>query len=366
MNQQQKVGQDVAVRAVGDKSQREQQIEAKILNQSPKMKTLATGLKSQGGAQARIMTGLLVALYLVAFLAPGFHFAWVPVVGMALIFAFASLELYQAIGRRLYPMYLLPMVVGTLLGLLPCLVWIWYHDLSGWQNISLRTVTLSPAMLSNNAWLTVMNWMLGLGIALYAVVFLLYAFLVQMIQLLLQGPAALPSAVASTSASATLSFPLACVCLFMFAIPNGWRWLVLIVLLSSLTDMTAYYAGRFWGKRAVVPKLSPTKTFAGTVAALAMSAVVSALFFVLFLRGNLPQFEGVGINLVFGIFFGLLVGLAIQMGDWLCSAIKRWCELKDFSKTLPGHGGVLDRFDSLIAALPVGLLLAFFYYMIEH
>jgi phosphatidate cytidylyltransferase len=134
---------------------------------------------------------------------------------------------------------------------------------------------------------------------------------------------------------------------------------VLVLLASFASDTGAYYAGSWFGKRKIWPAISPKKTWAGSVGgALTCVAVCLILGFAV---GDWP----------FGraswgtwIALGLALNLASQFGDFFESALKRSLDAKDSGALLPGHGGVLDRIDSLLFAAPVykaaSLLLASF------
>ena len=122
-------------------------------------------------------------------------------------------------------------------------------------------------------------------------------------------------------------------------------WLVLVVITS---DLMGYFGGRLIGGPKFWPRLSPKKTWSGTVAGWAGAGLV-----------------GIGFALQFGqpvwlILFSALTAFAAQMGDIVESAIKRRAEVKDSSNLIPGHGGLLDRFDALIGAAVFVLAWGFF------
>jgi phosphatidate cytidylyltransferase len=119
-------------------------------------------------------------------------------------------------------------------------------------------------------------------------------------------------------------------------------WLVLIVVAS---DVLGYFVGRIFGGPKFWPAISPKKTWSGTVAGWAGAALVGAGFW-------FAGFAGPALVLV-----SVIVAFAGQMGDIWESWIKRRSGVKDASSLIPGHGGVLDRFDALIGALVVLMLL---------
>lgn len=116
-----------------------------------------------------------------------------------------------------------------------------------------------------------------------------------------------------------------------------------VFLIVSVTDSFSQLFGRLLGNHKLCPKLSPGKTWEGL-----LGGLVSAMVITWLLRFLLP---GMTLLRIFGL--GLTIALSATMGDLLFSSIKRKIGIKDFSGILPGHGGILDRFDSLIVAAPV-------------
>jgi phosphatidate cytidylyltransferase len=130
---------------------------------------------------------------------------------------------------------------------------------------------------------------------------------------------------------------------------------VLLPLLTTWAgDTTAYFAGRAWGRARLAPAVSPGKTVVGAVAGLAGSTG-AAMALSAALLGSLP---GTGVGLLTSAWIGLLLGAAGQLGDLTESMLKREAGVKDSGTLLAGHGGMLDRIDSLLFAIPTtwGLL----------
>jgi len=121
--------------------------------------------------------------------------------------------------------------------------------------------------------------------------------------------------------------------------PQGVQWVFWLFLVVFLSDTAAYVTGMALGKRKLYPQVSPGKTVEGAIGALLISVVVGTLG-AQFLLPNLTWFEAVLLSLV--------VGLLAQVGDLVESWIKRVFSVKDSGRFLPGHGGLLDRIDSLI------------------
>ena len=125
-------------------------------------------------------------------------------------------------------------------------------------------------------------------------------------------------------------------------LPQGRNWLLLALVVTWAFDTAAYFAGRYLGKRRLTPGLSPGKTVEGFAAGLLASALVATLF---------ARWLPVGPVLLFGL--GALAGIAAQVGDLVFSAVKRAAGHKDAGRIIPGHGGVLDRFDSMLLTAPL-------------
>ena len=137
------------------------------------------------------------------------------------------------------------------------------------------------------------------------------------------------------------------------AVASGGLLLLLPLLLTWASDIGAFFVGRAFGKRKLMPSVSPGKTVAGAIGGLVVTVIVGWLYtrFVLAPTTQLAFVRG-------GVFiFGFLVSVAAQVGDLAESLLKREAGMKDSSHIIPGHGGVLDRFDSLLFVLPVSYVL---------
>lgn len=135
--------------------------------------------------------------------------------------------------------------------------------------------------------------------------------------------------------------------------PNAGMALVLYpVLLTWTSDTAAYFVGRSLGRRKLIPSVSPGKTVAGAVGAVVASVVASWIYS----RYVLPPFARLSVLPWPAVWFGVVISAAVQIGDLAESLIKREAGVKDSSHMIPGHGGVLDRIDSLLFAIPVAYL----------
>lgn len=124
---------------------------------------------------------------------------------------------------------------------------------------------------------------------------------------------------------------------------NGLLYLILIVISCFVTDTGAYFVGRACGKHKLAPVISPKKTVEGFVGGIAINVVVYLIV------GLILQFGlQTPVSLPMLAILAVVCGVLDQFGDLSMSAIKRNFEVKDFGNLMPGHGGVLDRFDSLL------------------
>lgn len=125
------------------------------------------------------------------------------------------------------------------------------------------------------------------------------------------------------------------------------------IMIAWGTDTGGYVFGRLFGKRKLIPAVSPGKTIAGAVGGLFMAVIVCLLY----ARFMLQPFAQLTLSSAGIVAFGLAISVSGQIGDLFESLVKRDSGVKDSSRLFPGHGGVLDRFDSLLFALPVAHLL---------
>ena len=118
-----------------------------------------------------------------------------------------------------------------------------------------------------------------------------------------------------------------------------------------MCDTFAYFTGRFLGKHKLIPEISPKKTIEGSIGGIVFTIGAFILYRVLLFK----IFPDLKINLPYLLVIILAIAASIvsQIGDLIASAIKRQYNIKDYGKLFPGHGGVLDRFDSVMLVAPV-------------
>ncbi len=123
---------------------------------------------------------------------------------------------------------------------------------------------------------------------------------------------------------------------------NKW-YLVYLILITTLNDTFAMILGRLIGKHKLIPSVSPNKTVEGSFLGLVIGTFISVIFFINIIKAL--------ISIWLVILMTLILSVVGQLGDLLFSKIKRENNIKDFSNIMPGHGGILDRLDSLALVL---------------
>ena len=133
-----------------------------------------------------------------------------------------------------------------------------------------------------------------------------------------------------------------------YTVEAGAALVMFTFLCIWASDTGAYFFGKYYGRTRIAPRLSPNKTVEGSVAAVVCAVLIAAVAGVVI---NLPAAHALALGLMFGVL--------CQLGDLSESAIKREVAIKDSGKIVPGHGGILDRFDSTLFAAP-----AAYYYVV--
>ncbi|HEX9223911.1 MAG TPA: phosphatidate cytidylyltransferase [Candidatus Acidoferrales bacterium] len=244
---------------------------------------------------------------------------------ITLLALFEYFALGEAVGHRAYRFW-----TGT------CALLLIYAQ---WRAVSEPTYKLAGGIIAHERSASLAGGTLPLD-----AVFFLFVLGIAALTLATRRPLVevLPAAGISASGFILVAFPLS------FAIPlhgasaQGPTLLLFAMVIVWVSDTAAYFAGRSIGKRPFAPKLSPNKTWEGAVAGFLGSLAVAFVF--------MPW---VNVPLIHLLSMAALGNIAGQVGDLLESGYKRSAGIKDSGTLLPGHGGVLDRIDALILAIPV-------------
>lgn len=191
------------------------------------------------------------------------------------------------------------------------------------------------------------------GMPSLEMVFFLFVMGIAVIALFTKRPLVetLPAVGISSSGLLLVAFPLS-FAIRLHSIPRqGPALLLFALVITWVGDSAAYFAGRSIGKYKLAPHLSPNKTWEGTIASFLGSLLVALVF---------ARFMTVPLRHLLGM--AAVGNVAGQVGDLLESAYKRSAGIKDSGSILPGHGGVLDRIDALILAIPV----VWYYWLLLH
>ncbi len=123
-------------------------------------------------------------------------------------------------------------------------------------------------------------------------------------------------------------------------LPHGVWWLLILLLGVWGFDAAAFFSGRYLGRHKLAPRISPAKTWEGVLGGFVLSITAALIFTV----------RQLGVPWYFAVLLGILLGVAAVFGDLAESLIKRQTRVKDSGQFMPGHGGMLDRIDSLLFA----------------
>ena len=134
---------------------------------------------------------------------------------------------------------------------------------------------------------------------------------------------------------------------------NGKYYILVAFIISMVADSGAYFAGRAFGKHKLAPVVSPKKTVEGAIGGVIANMAGMALYTFL-----LSRFFGfTQVNYLYAVIYGFVGAFGSMLGDLTLSVVKRQVGIKDYGNLIPGHGGILDRFDSTMICAPIAEIL---------
>ena len=271
----------------------------------------------------RIITGIIFTLAILAFVVPGYFFKFSLIALTVLVAVMAAYEVSNALREKDLRHVRLLLFIGSAFSVIP--------------------VALYPFVSSPYTAFTVY----GLAVLMYTMIVVILP------QLTHSSDGKIADGIAIAGASLYVSFPLSCANITVLFLRDGWLFFALGLFSPWISDVFAYFTGVLIGRHKIVPHISPMKTWEGCIGGMiGCAAIVAAVFSLLIY----PRFETrlpFPAFLTASILVGILLSVVSQFGDWTASSIKRWAGIKDFGTLLPGHGGVMDRFDSAFFSLPL-------------
>ena len=310
--------------------------------------------------KTRVITGILITLATALLIVPGYKYPILPIFFFLLVSVISLVELSGALKNKL-PEVSSAMSVIASLGIFVPLINIIIRKRE-FELIFFKEPIISPNILDDYRLSILKN--ITESLAMLVAFFVIYSFFAVTILIVSKGGDKVLEAVLTVFSGIYVVFPYACAMAILFFIPNGLLWLILAIISAWITDVFAFFAGVTFGKHKIIPQISPKKTWEGTIGGVIGTTALVTVWMVFIMNG--PDIvEKSKISLVaFGLVLGLLVSVISQTGDWFASIIKRRVDIKDYGFVLPGHGGIMDRFDGVLFTLPTVLVAALIYYLL--
>ncbi|MHB1452433.1 MAG: phosphatidate cytidylyltransferase [Saccharofermentanales bacterium] len=308
----------------------------------------------------RVITGIVFTLIVAGFLVPGFAVPQLPLFFFFVVAVICIIEITTVLRNKLPDISQAATVAGSIGVFIPIIPVLVHGDLK-WRFIQDFHVTSPNKLLIERvALLDYVTESVN-----YLVLFMIvFTFISVIFILTSRGPMKLLEALVTPLTVMYIVTPLFCAVMLLYIFPNGYLWMLASVIAAWITDLFAYFAGVTLGKHKIVPLISPKKTWEGTIGGVLGSIFIMTLWMSVFMHGP-DIIERSAVYLIsFGVVLGLLGSIAAQLGDWFASTIKRRSGVKDFGNVLPGHGGILDRFDAVFFTMPTMVIAALIYYFL--
>ena len=307
-------------------------------------------------AQKRVITGAVFGGVIALIMGLGIKWPLLTALFFVGVLFLCVFEYHHAMKKRFKNLSLTLSLISGAMVITPFIAWLAYRGLRpGWHLITIKGPFLDEYWSTDQVWLTFM------ALGCFMVISGIFILGTVTFNLLKRGPESLPTTFINVTPIFYLAFPFSFAIVYLFGVANGWRWLLFALITPWISDIAGYYVGTNYGRRKILPKLSPNKSLEGVAGGIAGAALFGILYFLIFMSGMPPLRSGAGVVILFGFLSGAILSLVSQLGDWMGSGIKRLTGCKDFSQLLPGHGGILDRFDSVLFSLPISFLICVCY-----
>jgi phosphatidate cytidylyltransferase len=308
----------------------------------------------------RVITGIVFTLLVAGLLIPGYAIPQLPLFFFFIVATIGLIELTTVLRNKLPEVSQAVTVIGSIGIFVPILPVLIHGDLN-WRFI--RTIRNSSPNTLEVERSTLIRYV-SESINYLVLFFVVFTFISVMYVLASKGPMRLLEAILTPLAVVYVVTPLTCAIMLLYIFPNGYLWMIGAIVTAWITDVFAFFAGVTLGKHKIVPQISPKKTWEGTIGGILGSVFIMALWMGTFMNGPDIVKKSTIYLLSFGVVLGLLTSIIAQLGDWFASVIKRCTGVKDFGNVLPGHGGILDRFDAVFFTMPAMVVAALIYYML--
>jgi phosphatidate cytidylyltransferase len=308
----------------------------------------------------RVITGILFTLIIAALILPGYKLPQLTLFTFFIIAVLCIIEVTVVVRTKFPAINPAASVVGSLGIFIPILTVLIRGDL-GWRLITEYSI-LSPNKLHAERQLIIRH--ITESISYLFIFIVLFSCVILFYVIVSKGPAFLIDAVMEAFIPTYIVVPMVCGLLLLYVIPNGYMWFLAAVVIAWISDVFAYFIGITIGRHKIIPQISPKKTWEGTIGGIAGGVFVMILWMTTIMIGPDIVEKSFVYRISFGIIAGLLLSVGSQFGDWFASSFKRWSQVKDYGKFLPGHGGFMDRFDSVLFAFPIMLISSLVYYLL--
>ncbi len=307
----------------------------------------------------RVITGIIFTIAVAGFILPGYNIPQLPLLFFFLVAAICIIEVSTVVKVKLNHVNQPIAVVGSLCVFAPVITILIHGDL-GWRLIMDYSNVSPNKLITEQA--VILRYVTE-SISYLFLMLVLFAGFSVFYTIIKKGPSVLMDAVSVPLIAGYVVVPIVCALILLFAIPNGYLWMIAAMTTAWISDVFAYFTGVTLGKHKIIPQISPKKTWEGCVGGILGSIFIMTIWFSVFMNGADIVERSVVYRIAFGVTIGLLTSIISQFGDWFASAIKRWSGTKDFGNFLPGQCGLMDRFDGMFFSFPTMLVGALIYYL---
>lgn len=309
--------------------------------------------------KTRIITGIIFTIITAALVLPGAEIPQIPIFAFFIIAAICIIEVSSVLKVKLPGISQARCVIGSIGVFIPLIPILTKGDLN-WRLVT-TYVTVSPNRLQTERDLIIRY--VTESLSFFMLFFLLVAFMVTFYAIISKGPLYLIDSLTEPVVIFYVVVPLFCGMILLLFIPNGFLWFLAGLIISWVSDVFAYFSGVTMGKHKIVPNISPKKTWEGTLGGVAGSILIMLVWMTIIMdRPDILEKTAI-YRISFGVVSGIILSIVSQFGDWFASSVKRWSQVKDFGRILPGHGGLTDRFDGVFFTFPAMTIFALIYYL---